>query len=96
MKYSIETWGDGDETDVLGVADSRDEARDIVREYIKSMMGVNYFVPYLTVEFNHNSVRGALVKEKVTHISQDANGNWTLIWHIDGEIKDRLFLVDEE
>lgn len=94
MTYSVETWGDGDETDVIGKADSRDEARDIVLAFVKTMVGEP--VPFLTVDFLYNSVRGALCQEKVTHISQDFDGHWTLIWHDGDEIKDKYFFVFEE
>ena len=94
MTFEVSTSDGKGDYDELGVADSRDEARDLVLDFVKKMVGKP--VPYLTVDFAYNSVRGALVKEKVTHISQDFEGNWTLIWHVDDEIKDKLFFVHEE
>ena len=94
MTYEVSTWGDDNEKDELGVTDSRDEARDLVLDVVKKMVGEP--VPYLTVAFAYNSVRSALVRERVTHISQDFDGFWTLIWHDDDEVKNKLFFVHEQ
>lgn len=93
MRYEVSTWGGGDVTDVLGVTDSRDKARDIILDFVKKMVGKP--VPYLTVAFYYNGVRNALAEEKVTHITQDFNGFWTLMWHDGDEFKDKLFFVYE-
>ena len=94
MKYEVSTWGDGDETDTLGITDSRDQARDVILDFVKKMVGKA--VPYLTHHFSYNSVRSALYSEKVTHITQALDGHWTLIWHDGDEIKDKLFFVYED
>ena len=94
MKYEVSSWGDGDETDVIGITDSRDEARDLILNFVKKMVGKP--VPYLTVHFAYNGVRSALIEEKVTHIAQAFDGHWTLIWHDSDEIKDKLFFVYED
>lgn len=94
MRYEVSTWGNGDETDVIDITDSRDEARDLILDFVKKMVGKP--VPCLPVAFSYNSVRSALFSEKVTHISQAFDGHWTLIWHDGDEIKDKLFFVYEE
>ena len=94
MKYEVSTWGDAAETDVVGITDSRDEARDLILDFVKKMVGKT--VPYLTHHFSYNSVRSALYSEKITHITQALDGHWTLIWHVDDEIKDKHFFVYED
>ncbi len=93
MTYEVSTWGDGDETDVLGVTDTRAEARDLILDFVKKMVGKP--VPYLTVHFSYNGVRNALAEERVTYISQAFDGHWTLMWHDGDEFKDKLFFVYE-
>jgi len=94
MRYEVSTWGDGDETDTVGITDSRDEARDLILDFVKKMVGKP--VPFLPVAFYYNSVCSALHSEKVTHIMQAMDGHWTLIWHDGDEIKDKLFFVYEQ
>ncbi len=94
MTYEVSTWGDGDDVDMVGITDSRDEARDLILDFVKKLVGKP--VPYLTVHFSYNSVRIALSNEKVTHISQDFDGFWTLMWHNDGEFESKLFFVYEQ
>ena len=93
MTYEVSTWGGGDVTDVVGIADSRDEARDLILDFVKKMVGKP--VPCLPVAFYYNSVRNALAGEKVTHITQDFDGFWTLLWYDGDDFKDKLFFVYE-
>ena len=98
MTFEVSFWNGGDETDVLGVVDSRDEARDIIREYAKTLIVLNHNVPYLTVDFAYNSVSSAMGQSRINHISEDFDGNWTLIWYPEGcdGCKDKFFFVHEE
>ena len=108
MKYKVSTWldGDGDEPTLIGEADSRLEAREIIIKYAKTITG-DVHIAAMTYDLVYNSTVSAIIKEKVTHIREDWEGNWTLIWFdgphaidIDGitpeaKIHDKFFFVDD-
>ena len=109
MKYNVQTQVD-DEYVVIGEADTKYGARKVILEYAKTLVGDGH-VAAMTYDLCFNSTVSALVGERVTHIREDWEGNWVLVWFntprlndIDGgtelskvkvEIKDKFFFVFE-
>jgi len=81
MKYKVETETDEDWA-VIGTADSRYGARKIIIEHAKTIIG-DVHVAALTYDLVTNSTIKAITEERITHIREDWEGNWTLIWFND-------------
>ncbi len=89
MKYKVSTWlNEGDsETTVLGVAESRLEARQLILDYAKTLVGGGH-VAVVTYDLVHNSIVAAILCERITHIQEDWEGNWSLIWFDGPQLSD--------
>lgn len=75
MKYSVQS----NQDEELGVVDSRDAARQLILDHAKTIVGDRY-VATMEYALCFNSTVSAIAKERVTHIREDWEGNWSLIW----------------
>ena len=106
MKYEVSAWLKDSELTSLGIANSKYKAREIIIQYAKTFIG-DVHVAAMTYDLVYNSTVSAMINERVTHIREDWEGNWTLIWFdgpplidIDGsapeaKIHDKFFFVHE-